>query len=95
MSRAEDGLRRRLPGRLRRLEIARVAAELFATDGFSVPTRRISDAIGISQAALYKHFKSKEEIIEEVLRVRFLEEKESDFKRIMDETEGTLLERLS
>ncbi|NND89851.1 MAG: hypothetical protein HKN42_03230, partial [Granulosicoccus sp.] len=42
-----------------------------------------------------KHFKSKEEIIEEVLRVRFLEEKESDFKRIMDETEGTLLERLS
>ena len=88
-------MKKRLPRQQRRLEIARVAAELFAAEGFSVPTRKISDALKITQAALYKHFASKEEIIEEVFRVRFLEEKPSDFQRILDETDGMLGERLS
>lgn len=86
---------RRLPGGQRRLEIARVAAGLFAADGFSVSTRRISDALGITQAALYKHFKSKEELIEEVFRVRYLDDKPSDFEGILNASKGVLRDRLA
>ena len=85
----------RMPGKQRRLEIVRVAAELFATNGFSVPTRKISEVLGITQAALYKHFKSKNEIIEEVFRVRYLDEKPSDFSTLLEESDGPLEDRLT
>ena len=88
-------VRRRMPAAQRRLEIARVAADLFAAHGFSVSTRRISVELGISQAALYKHFKSKDAIIEEVFRVRYLEEKPSDFRSLLDTSKGPLVERLT
>lgn len=84
-----------MPGKQRRLEIVRVAAELFAADGFSVPTRKISDVLGITQAALYKHFKSKDEIIEEVFRVRYLDEKPSDFSNLLETSDGPLENRLT
>lgn len=57
--------RRRKPAAVRRREIAEVAAELFARQGFGVSTRTISDALGVIQAALYRHYKSKDELIEE------------------------------
>lgn len=82
-------------GAQRRLEIARVAADLFSAHGFSVSTRRISEELSISQAALYKHFKSKEAIIEEVFRVRYLEEKPSDFRSLLDTSQGLLVDRLT
>lgn len=85
----------RMPGKQRRLEIVRVAADLFAAEGFSAPTRKISDELGITQAALYKHFKSKEEIIEEVFRVRYLDEKPSDFSRILEASDEPLVNRIS
>jgi len=70
----DKSVQKRMSGKKRRLEIARVAAGLFAAEGFSLSTRKISSEIGISQAALYKHFKSKAEIIEEVFRVFYLDE---------------------
>ena len=86
---------RRLPTEQRRLEIARVAGDLFAAHGFSVSTRTISDALGITQAALYKHFSSKEEIIEEVFRIRYLDQKESNFSNILDTSTDKLSRRLT
>jgi AcrR family transcriptional regulator len=68
---------------------------LFAAQGFSVSTRKISDAVGISQAALYKHFRSKEEIIEEVFRLRYLNQKPSDFRHLLDGSTGPLVDRLT
>jgi len=72
-----------------------VAAGLFATDGFSLSTRKISAELGITQAALYKHFKSKEEIIEEVFRVNYLDEKPSQFRSVLEISTGDLSHRLS
>lgn len=86
---------KRKPTSVRRLEIATVAGDLFAKHGFSVSTRTISDALGITQAALYRHFKSKEELIEEVFRVRYLDEKPSDFNAILEESDDPLANRLT
>lgn len=50
--------------------------KLFAQQGFdAVSVRAIADAVGVSDGALYKHFKSKQEIFDalvEALRERFL-----------------------
>lgn len=88
-------VRRRMRGPERRQHITSVAAQLFAAHGFSVSTRRISEQLGVSQATLYKHFKSKEEIVEAVFRQRYLEEKTSDFRKILESTHGDLVDRLS
>jgi len=54
----------------------------------------ISDALGVTQAALYKHFSSKDALIEEVFRTRYLDEKPSDFSSILDATDEPLNVRL-
>ena len=51
----------------RREEILEHARRLFAADGVhSVSTRRIADAVGISQPTLYAYFPRKADILEEV-----------------------------
>lgn len=59
--------RRRLTGPARQAQILEMAAEHFATQGFSGTTRALADAVGVTQAALYKHFGSKAELIERTL----------------------------
>ncbi|MHC6591396.1 TetR/AcrR family transcriptional regulator [Arthrobacter sp. C152] len=56
------------PGATARDEILDAAAELFTTQGFaSTSTRSIADAVGIRQSSLYHHFKTKDEILEDLL----------------------------
>lgn len=86
---------RRKPGLERRAEIARIAGDLFATAGFQVSTREISAAVGITQAALYKHFSSKDELIEEVFETRFLNEKPLDFVQLLENEDASLEDRIS
>ncbi len=51
----------------RRRQILDVAAELFARHGVqAVTTRRIAEAVGISQPSLYAHFASVQQIHEEL-----------------------------
>lgn len=51
-----------------RARILEVAAELFATKGYAgTSVRDISEALGVTKAALYYHFASKEEILTEML----------------------------
>lgn len=88
-------IQRRKPGEERRVEIANVAGELFAAHGFSVSTRAISEALGITQAALYKHFKSKEALIEEVFRQRYLDQRPSDFADTLSDRSRPLAARLT
>lgn len=46
-----------------------VAAHLFATRGFAgTSIKDISDELGVTKAALYYHFASKEEILQEIVR---------------------------
>ena len=53
----------------RREEILQVAAQLFASKGFEATSiREIGDAAGILSGSLYHHFKSKEEMLHDLLQ---------------------------
>jgi AcrR family transcriptional regulator len=58
-------------GRARRREILLAALHAFAEQGFRATSmREIAEMVGLSQAGLLHHFSSKEELLEEVLRMR-------------------------
>ncbi|GGK01334.1 TetR family transcriptional regulator [Pilimelia anulata] len=60
-----------------RSRIRDVALDLFAEQGYEqTALREIAERLGVTKAALYYHFKSKDEIVESVLadRLRFLDE---------------------
>ncbi|MGV0584327.1 helix-turn-helix domain-containing protein [Mycobacteroides chelonae] len=55
-------------GKTTRDEILDASAELFTTDGFAATTtRRIAEAVGVQQASLYYHFKTKDDILDALL----------------------------
>jgi AcrR family transcriptional regulator len=59
----------RIPASERRAEILEVSLSLFARHGLhGVTTRQIAEAAGISEALLYRHFRSKDELFEELQR---------------------------
>jgi AcrR family transcriptional regulator len=59
---------RRLPSASAREEILDAAAELFAQRGYAATsTRLIAERVGIRQASLYYHFRTKEQILAELL----------------------------
>ena len=55
--------RKRLTGDARRAAILAQAESLFAEDGFGASTRALAARLGVTQAALYKHFPNKDSII--------------------------------
>lgn len=56
-------------GSARRAQLLAIAAELFATRGYSQTTvRDIADEAGILSGSLYHHFASKEEMLTEILQ---------------------------
>ena len=62
---------RRLPADARRAQILREAAHLFGTHGFSgTTTRDVAARVGITEAALYRHFPSKEAMYAAILDER-------------------------
>ncbi|MDD3656251.1 MAG: TetR/AcrR family transcriptional regulator [Atribacterota bacterium] len=57
-------------------EILSVALEIIHRKGyFNLTIRNIADKIGISEAAIYRHFKNKEEIISELCNLVFAKNK--------------------
>ena len=59
--------RRRYPAEQRRAEMLSKAADHFASHGFESPTRAVASSLGVTQALIYKHFESKDDLIEQVL----------------------------
>ncbi|KUJ95904.1 MAG: hypothetical protein PWR24_844 [Desulfonauticus sp.] len=58
----------RLTGRERRQKILQAAKKLFASKGFKgTTTQKLAQEAGLSEAGLYKYFKNKQEIYEEIL----------------------------
>ncbi|MGW0069548.1 TetR/AcrR family transcriptional regulator, partial [Streptosporangium sandarakinum] len=60
-----------------RTRIQETALRLFTEQGYEATSlREIAEALGVTKAALYYHFKSKEEIITSLVedRIRTLEE---------------------
>jgi AcrR family transcriptional regulator len=77
----------------RRDELLDLAATMFAERGMRATTvRDIADSAGILSGSLYHHFKSKEQMVEEVLR-DFLDWLFGRYQEIV-ETEPNPLERL-
>jgi TetR/AcrR family transcriptional regulator, cholesterol catabolism regulator len=77
----------------RRDELLELAATMFAARGLRATTvRDIADSAGILSGSLYHHFKSKEEMVDEVLR-GFLDWLFARYQEIID-TEPNPLERL-
>ena len=77
----------------RRDELLELAATMFAERGLRATTvRDIADSAGILSGSLYHHFKSKEQMVEEVLR-EFLDWLFGRYQEIVD-TEPNPLERL-
>lgn len=63
------GSKVRMTGEERRETILQAARPLFAMNGFKgTSVREIAKAADVSEALLYKHFKSKEEIYNEILK---------------------------
>lgn len=55
-----------------RERILRVASELFSEHGYEATSlRAIAERLGVTKAALYYHFKSKEEILQAILQPAF------------------------
>ncbi len=56
------------PGATGREQILDASAELFTTHGYATTsTRAIAEAVGIRQASLYHHFRTKDDILEALL----------------------------
>lgn len=68
------GKGKRLPREERRRQILGVASEQFAEKGFmGTTTRELARACGVSEAVIYKHYKSKESLFEAVLQQKMAE----------------------
>jgi TetR/AcrR family transcriptional regulator, cholesterol catabolism regulator len=81
------------PAPTRREELLDLAATMFAERGLRATTvRDIADSAGILSGSLYHHFKSKEQMVEEVLR-DFLDWLFGRYQEIVD-TQPNPLERL-
>ena len=77
----------------RRDELLELAAVMFAERGLKATTvRDIADSAGILSGSLYHHFKSKEQMVEEILR-DFLDWLFERYRQII-ETESDPMERL-
>ena len=48
------------------------AIAFFAENGFSAQTRELATQIGVSQSLIYRYFKSKEDLVEQVYQKTFL-----------------------
>ncbi|CAA0080705.1 HTH-type transcriptional repressor KstR2 [Halioglobus japonicus] len=71
----------------RREEILQVAAKLFASRGFEAASiREIGDAAGILSGSLYHHFKSKDEMLHDLLK-RFVDKLVPLYESVLAESE--------
>lgn len=59
--------RKRFPADERRARMIEQSARHFATHGFDTSTRDLATTLGVTQALIYKHFDSKEALIEQTL----------------------------
>src|SRR5690606_2595029 len=70
----------RMTGDERREQIIRTAVEVFSKHGFSgTTTKRVAEAAGISEAIIFRHFASKDELYEAILHNKVCEGGDKQF----------------
>lgn len=75
----------RMPGGDRRKQLLRVAIESFARTGFSgTKTRDIAAAAGVSEAILFRHFATKEDLYHAILDEKESQASEGDLRLAED-----------
>ncbi len=75
-------------GSARRTQLLAIAAQMFATRGYTQTTvRDIADEAGILSGSLYHHFASKEAMLTEILR-EFMDTLLTQFRAIADTAES-------
>jgi AcrR family transcriptional regulator len=89
---------RRRPDRMSREErsqsIVKAAIAFFAEHGFGGQTRELAARAGITQALLYRHFSSKDAIIERVYREVFLSNWKPEWEELIGDRNVPLRDRL-
>ena len=64
-------MRERLSGEERRQQIVEAAIDLFSRKGFrGTTTREIAEVAGISEAMIFKHFTTKQELYSAIIEVK-------------------------
>jgi AcrR family transcriptional regulator len=64
-------MKERLSGEARRRQIVQAAVELFSRKGFrGTTTREIAEAAGISEAMIFKHFATKQELYSAIIEAK-------------------------
>lgn len=56
----------------RREQLVEQAAEFFSENGFDAGTRQLASQLGVTQPLIYRYFKSKEDLINEVYRMVYV-----------------------
>jgi AcrR family transcriptional regulator len=90
----------RMAGDERRQQILRVAVSVFSQRGFrGTTTKEIAQAAGVSEAIIFRHFATKEELYTAILDTKVCENGEDPFKVIGEaftlENDRAVLERIA
>lgn len=92
---AKPQRRRRLKGSDRVATILDAAAELFAEDGFAGSTREIARRLDVTQALLYRYFKSKDELVAATLERVFADRWQPAWDQLLADESLPMVERLT
>lgn len=75
----------------RQFEIAQATVEIISREGLGrFTTSRVAEKVGISEGAIFRHFKSKEEIINSIIDTVCMNLKTSDFPQLENPIERLL-----
>ncbi|MBY3064778.1 TetR/AcrR family transcriptional regulator [Rhizobium laguerreae] len=88
------GTAERFPFEQRREMILKKAIDMFAERGFDATTRELATHLGTTQPLLYKYFKTKDELIQEVYRRVFLDVWDTAWDEILVDRTRPIQERL-
>jgi AcrR family transcriptional regulator len=83
-----------MPPEDRRAQILEAAIAYFSETGFASQTRELSKRIGISQPLLYRYFQSKQDLIDEVFQVVFLNQWDPAWIDTLQDQSRPLTDRL-
>lgn len=92
---AKPARRRRLKGSDRVASILDAAAELFADEGFAGSTREIARRLDVTQALLYRYFRSKDELVAATLERVFADRWQPGWDQLLADESLPLVERLT